>query len=912
MPGTQWITVAALAAIVSAALAIASIHLLTVYVEKRLIPRWAAAAGLTAVQVRIRHVGFTGADLGPIHIELGQSAVLTIGAVQIDYWPAALLHGDIQAVVLSGLNLDLTLSDRGDAIVGWQPSRHPSARLAAAALQTMLPVGLDRIGIRNATAAIHWRGRTFRAVMAADLDTAGLSQGRLNGSMQVVLRDNRFKVTLTADARANRVDLGLSGRQVRMDAFADMVAAVFPSGASGRLDLAADAHCTLQPLSLASLTAAARLGQTRIDAGCAVLENTRGPDNGERPIVVRLSCADGRNWHWSAAPLRFSRPLRVQIERLQGDFIRDNAGWQATAAAHCRVPVQPVPVAARPGLSIARPLALRGRFTARPAADGAIVLDARAETESRSVDNTLSLQGAGAMFECPAPYLSITGRIQADQAQARLRAGMRAIEVRFPRGGARIPQPTITGDLHADGRDDIRVTLRMPDLLAEASGTTVSLPQTRLEASLARGAARDWQLKGRLDVSGGRIRSQTFGMDIRNVTLRLPLQWPAPPDGAPGTLSADPILCKAGNIGGITGNIGGIKGEAALAADGLHIDLDHASKLFAGMNVHIQSAIGPSQTMLTVTVPPFAPAKNIDLARILPAAAGVTVNGRIEARARIIERDGSATSDACIHVAQGTIRQLQRHLSIEGIAGELNLKDLATLRSAPGQRLHADRLTMGKIAARNVDIDFRIEPGRSLFIEKAALAWCRGTVQTAAARLRPDLANITATLFCDRLNLAMLLDQLGAARGSGEGSLNGRIPLRWHKGRLSFDDGFLYSTPGQTGTIQLRETRFLPAGLPSGSPQQIQLDIATEALRDYTYNWASLKLESRQDRLLISLQLDGKPNQLLPFAYHPQTGSFTRIDGRGQAEFKGIGVTLNFDAPLDDILHYRDALTPKP
>ena len=125
---------------------------------------------------------------------------------------------------------------------------------------------------------------------------------------------------------------------------------------------------------------------------------------------------------------------------------------------------------------------------------------------------------------------------------------------------------------------------------------------------------------------------------------------------------------------------------------------------------------------------------------------------------------------------------------------------------------------------------------------------------------------------------------------------------------MSFDNGFLYSTPGQTGQIQLKGTQALLSGVPPGSPQHTQLDIATEALKDYTYQWAKLNVQSQNDLLLLKLQLDGKPNRLLPFAYDQQLGQFKRITGEGQAEFKGISIDLNFKSPLNEIIHYKEFL----
>ena len=89
------------------------------------------------------------------------------------------------------------------------------------------------------------------------------------------------------------------------------------------------------------------------------------------------------------------------------------------------------------------------------------------------------------------------------------------------------------------------------------------------------------------------------------------------------------------------------------------------------------------------------------------------------------------------------------------------------------------------------------------------------------------------------------------------------------------------------------------------------MDIATEALKDYTYRWAKLSVQSQKDILLLKLQLDGKPNRLLPFAYDQRLGKFQRTTDKGQAEFKGISIDLNFKSPLNEIIHYKEFLNRK-
>jgi hypothetical protein len=247
-------------------------------------------------------------------------------------------------------------------------------------------------------------------------------------------------------------------------------------------------------------------------------------------------------------------------------------------------------------------------------------------------------------------------------------------------------------------------------------------------------------------------------------------------------------------------------------------------------------------------------------------------------------------------------------IKLDGIAMKLRIDDIATLKSAPRQKLRVAGLQWGDLKAQNLDVDFQLEDRRTLFLEKVGLQWCGGGVNTAAVRIVAGKEDYDVTLFCDRLDLAMVLEQLGAAEAGGDGTVNGRIPLRWIDGQLSFDNGFLYSTPGRSGKIQLKGTQALLAGIPPGTPQYTQLDIATEALKDYTYQWAKLNVQSDNDKLLLKLQLDGKPNRLLPFAYNRESGQFTRTNDEGQADFKGIGVDLNFNIPLNEIIHYKDLL----
>ena len=132
-------------------------------------------------------------------------------------------------------------------------------------------------------------------------------------------------------------------------------------------------------------------------------------------------------------------------------------------------------------------------------------------------------------------------------------------------------------------------------------------------------------------------------------------------------------------------------------------------------------------------------------------------------------------------------------------------------------------------------------------------------------------------------------------------------PIRNHRGKIRFDDGFLFSTPGESGQIQLTGTEMLTRGIPAGTPQFAQVELAREALKDYAYSWAKLGLVSEGEDFLMRLQFDGKPANPLPFVYEKEIGSFVRVEAGAQGSvFQGIGLDVNLRLPLDQLLQYKD------
>ena len=133
--------------------------------------------------------------------------------------------------------------------------------------------------------------------------------------------------------------------------------------------------------------------------------------------------------------------------------------------------------------------------------------------------------------------------------------------------------------------------------------------------------------------------------------------------------------------------------------------------------------------------------------------------------------------------------------------------------------------------------------------------------------------------------------------------------MHYANGKISFDDGFLFSTPGDGGKIRLTGTDILTAGVPPDTPQFVQMELASEALKDYDYKWAKLNINSKGEELLLQMKMDGKPAQALPFVYNKDIGGFMKVEAKAKgSKFQGIRLDVNFRLPLNKLLQYRELI----
>ena len=423
---------------------------------------------------------------------------------------------------------------------------------------------------------------------------------------------------------------------------------------------------------------------------------------------------------------------------------------------------------------------------------------------------------------------------------------------------------------------------------------------------------------GTVKTRDGRITRQgSDSLVISGIGLNLPFSWPMGPADGSGAFWGENFSFKGHPMGAFRGDITqtargiDLSGTVAFgfptlpSAAGKTVDRCAPASPCVRFDLALPLLSLPPSTMkLTWEVPPFSMThEQVQGTGLVPSEVVLpSFSAILSARGSVVLEKGRWQNELKLDLNHGEVAMADSAFEIKGINASLVFNELPLLRSAPGIILTMDSLRFNKMVATDAEIRYTIESETDLLLEKAAFNWCGGEVTTGATRFSRDIDAYHLRLFCHQLRFADLLQQVGTFKAEGEGSLNGQIPVSWVRGDLTFDNGFLYSTPGLGGTIRVSNTELLTAGIPANTPQFGQMDLAREALKNYAYKWARVGFNSQGEDLLVKLEFDGTPGNVLPFEYKREIGGFVRVKGAGPgSRFQGIKLDVNLNLPFNRV-----------
>ena len=887
--------------------------------RNRIVAEISRATGLDLSMV-IRKIDLFGMDAADVLIKGENRSGIRIDAIRIDYSPGSLFQKKITGLSINGVDLYAEYRDgrfRIPGLVPYPEKRRPEPTPGGSrdAVHDIIDgarrYGIETLKVENATLYFCYGGREFRIPMEAELHLAGKNSGSLTGDLLVNPFGQKIHLSMQTGMDRENLAFQVKALNLSLDAFHGVYAAVPGMMISGAADLSGAGDLGLASMELGETVFNAKLYDFFLQ-----YHTVRGTlPEGEKkntPVSLQLRNRPDGSWTFSIPGLMVETTAQIPVRLSLKDFsaIFDPASDRITAEGD----LEPVSTDTA-DLKIEKQGETSFRMTA--ALDLAAEADARWELQVRNPDdpakpeNRWNVLSSGVQYGFAEPNIEIkaagtgaVGTMSGSFSFARCRVEIEDLKLNFPslnlKGTGKIDfsgaSGLVSGEIQA-----VALTSRIT-----MPGLTMALPRFFISAGTENMLADKFELKGNIVITGASAILGESGIAASGIHFSLPLVWPMTHVGKFGELNVTSIKWDKKEIGGITTRV-------RQKGMGLDFNGKHRSRLIPGgiLSISGESGFQDSEWVSRIRYNSdfSGVAGPIDLGLIFHAAAGWSLEGQLSLTGDLFQGADLPGHQMKAALKNGVLRKADQNLLVEGIHTEIVFPDIFQLKSAPQQPFSFTSARLGGIEVQNGMMAFQVESAESFFIEKSRFGWVNGQVETQALRITPASRTYEVVLHCDRLNLAAILNQFGAADAEGKGTVNGRIPLKYADGKWLFNDGFLYSSPGEGGRIKIQETEKWAAAVPPGTPQYTQIQLAQEALKDYEYNWAKVGFQTVGDDLLMKLNFNGQPTESIPFTYNRELGGFVKLEAEGAEGIRPeVFLELNFKLPLQEVLKYREFL----
>ncbi len=876
--------------------------------EERWLPGLAREYGFSSLELEVRRLSLSRLDLAEVRLDVEEGEFIRIDSLRFDYSWAELLRGHLRRAVISGLETSLQADAEGLAPPGgWPPE--VLEKISRREEEPEEPAfSFGSLEVRNSAVNLAWAGKRERLPFTLMLAPETEDMRSFCFAVKLLPRGQEINTSGMVDLQSMTAALEFAGADLALGRFNDLWDEHLPalSGFSAVSGVIGRANFHLHPFEVKSVSAAGewRHGSFFID-GLGKVEA-----GGERRTQAGDSYKAGPGAEFSLDYEDYQGNLQANGLFIQGE------DWRLDEVK------------------------AKGRFQTSPDFWEDIRWQVDVDLEKMSFNTSgVDFQSRGKSFKMNGAgrYGLESGMLALEAAEWRLRDN----------SWETFSQEGFQARAEWGAEEGTTWEVLFPEINLAAADTSMEarIGEAAVEGESDSGiidflANSRWRQTPReLRFKRGEMVFKDYDVNLREISGSLPLHGilvtgTEAPNEITGSQMEDEFVdadygeVRIGRMNWRQRSLGRVSLEAMPLTGGWAFSgsFQGNDKLFPGLvtELEAEARFTPeygARLKAQASVRGWEISDTFSLAGImseLPVEPELA--GKIDAQADFQWHDGRPEMGLGLSWRQGGLGLADWGINFQGVEADLEWPDFFAAPGAGRQRIGFDKGEWGDLQFNNGRLQFRLEADNRIFIEQARAGWAGGRLSTHALSLEPEQEVYEFEIFADNLALTEVIHQLNLGKAAGEGSLNGRIPVLYRRGRIRLDDGFLYSTPGRGGSIRLLEDR-IPEGLTDPRAGG-QLALTRKALENFEYNWARLSLRTeesendRRDELLhAELQLDGTPADVLPFVYSEKIGDWIRVEADVQgSRFENIRLDLNFRLPLNEVLgvglDFRDILRP--
>ncbi|KPJ97288.1 MAG: hypothetical protein AMJ60_11990, partial [Desulfobacterales bacterium SG8_35] len=884
------------------------------YIEKNLLPDLGRQLSIPLTG-QVYSLGLGAADLGDIILGDALNPAVSIGSIHVDYSLAALLAKKPDRVKVNGLTLHLEIADGRIVIPGLDPGKSGARERGQASLQE--PPGIDlpltpaNFEISNGLVELRYEGEPF--YIPFDLKVQRQEKQEKSEkplysfTLQLLPQGEDISVAGSLDFAGNKSILSLAVPSLDLNRFTVFTGAASRTVSWGDVSIMGNAVIKLKPFEL--LAAKLAVDPELLHIGKTPVRFAQIPPDAGPAIILEL---ESKKDHLLIKAQSFvSVPLAASLA-LTGSVIRNSDSVQGTGNIVIRIAETMEAEKSPPAVTTLESAPeLHGDFILALDKTGTWKAELKSPGQRQQgggQTRLLNLRYGQVALQTETPSLAVLGQGTADTREVRVKLAIPKVQASYDGAQLSVPEASLRASYRQEnetgrGRthaSDLAIALGSAKFDMNGLGGKADISLNGEMAPQLIGANMPLQAEGRIRVANAEITERGSRSRASDIKGDIPLFWPQSGREMAGEIEAARIRWQDVDLGSFRGDI-------KLKDMMYSLDGNYSSSLLKGFVTKVSGRAGFAASAylaelgLKSEVTPFAA---VNLGIFDPALKKSYFSGELGLDTFLKIEPGGMTGTMQLKLQNGKYEFPEKKYEIKGIGLSMLIPSLPDLRTAPAQTLDFAEAAIGNLAFSKGKFVWQLESKESFFLEEGVVQWAGGRIFTNAVRISPAMKETVVPIFCDRLKLTEILRQLGVTNAEGEGTVNGRLPLRVGKETIRFEDGFLYSSPGQGGSVKVAAFDLLSAGIPKNTPQFAQVDFAAEALKNFQYNWVKLLLNTEDEDLVMQMQMDGRPVQSLPFKYDTQTGFLQRMENSGPGINQPIRLDVNFRLPLNRFLGY--------
>lgn len=868
------------------------------YIESTVIPDIARDNGIYITSLKIRNIGIRGIEISDVRIK-GQKENLTIDSIRIDYSLSGLLDRQVERIALSGLSLNLEYEKNRISMGSLDGFLKNAGDSTEKDNVTSAPFTIKELLISNSI--IHLKVNKKSLSVPFDFAATSFNQYMLPEKFKLEIYPGGHEIAVQGNVDTNKkIKIALTANDLSLGVFEIIINEIIPLDLKGQVDIQLSADISTEPFYISDIIAFCRLQETIIDYPGITIKSSANSNNSEQPIIIQVESKDLNHWEFDVSHLLLdAKPIPIILD-ISGSADLSEDAQRGNIKAISQIMTDDNPPQINWDISVDRESRsdnFKVVINGKPNITGKKAIPIKADFDDM-------------LFTVFSPELNIQAEYNRGFLSGSYLLKIKNIESAYNEMSFSMPMFSIKGDFdQLEGRTKRYISnffMESKGIVSEGFDITMNIPDYQIKGTMQCDMEKVINTNAMVSFKNGSLSILGDLLKVNKVSGNIPLYWPLSESTRKGKLSIEKITYENYSLGPV--NIDIVQKGKDIPFSGA-VTFPALPEMIISLSGNTTIEPMLEEVKMNIEIPSYNPTSKIDLGRFSPLLNGFFYKGNLKSKAGINLSDSGLLSELNFEINNGTIENSENDLSLEDISLNLKLDDLVSIKSSFGQRLKVARISFGDIQANNFILDFKVDGPSSLFVEKGSFKWCGGHINIQSFRVNPEKEEYDLTLFCDRLKLAEILAQFGVVNASGGGTVNGKLPIKISKNKISFQDGFLYSTPGGGGKINIAETDILTVGLDPNSAEYAQMDIAREALKAFDYTWVKMSLESEKDELVLRLQFDGKPENRLPFRYSKDAGKFIRVENSAEgSDFEGISLDVNFRIPFDRILNIKDVL----